>query len=336
MIIPWRGKKASAIGGTGMVHTKGALCLLAAFTLAGTGAVTAKLLLSSIKPFTVTAASLGLAFALLAAVRRGRLVASIRTIGLQQAAMVVLQAVFGIVLYRALLMASLTHTSAAEAGLLTGATPLFTVALARVFLGERLGTRGALGAACTLLGVLLVQGLFSASVGLSAAHLTGNLLALGAALSEAAFNVLSRGAYGKARPTAQADPVTHTALVTLAAFLLCLVPAAWEQPARALAALRPVDWLALGWYGCMVTAVAFVLMYAGIRHAGAVSVAAFSGMMPFTGLALSVWALGEAVAASQWLGGLAVAVGMVLTGAGGARLQAQVAKHSTLEGTGVL
>ena len=318
-----------------MQNTKSALCLLAAFTLAGTSAVTAKLLAGKVGAFTATAVSLALAFLLLAMLRRGRLFAHIRAMGWRQAGLVALQAVFGIVLYRALLMAGLRHTSAAEAGLLTGATPVFTVLLARLFLGERLNMRQAIGAACTLLGVLLIQGLLTPAGGLQGAHRTGNLLALGAALSEAVFNVLSRGAYGRVRVAAQADPVTHTALVTLAALLLCLAPAAFEQPMQALAALHVGDWLALYWYGFVVTAVSFVLMYAGIRHASAISVAAFSSMMPFTGLALSVWALGEHVLPSQWFGGLAVAIGMVLIGMGGAQRQASGVNEINIEGAGV-
>ncbi|EGW40222.1 putative membrane protein [Desulfosporosinus sp. OT] len=70
------------------------------------------------------------------------------------------------------------------------------------------------------------------------------------------------------------------------------------------------------WYGLFVTALAFVFWYAGIKRCGAFTAAAFSGMMPFTSMLLSVIILGEHPGWQQWLGGILVIFGMVLIGTG--------------------
>ncbi|EFU41064.1 hypothetical protein PVOR_15584 [Paenibacillus vortex V453] len=44
------------------------------------------------------------------------------------------------------------------------------------------------------------------------------------------------------------------------------------------------EWLALVWYVPIVTALAFIWWYAGIKRCQVATAAAFSGMMPFTAI----------------------------------------------------
>ncbi|MEK3780993.1 DMT family transporter [Paenibacillus sp. FSL R5-0810] len=142
------------------------------------------------------------------------------------------------------------------------------------------------------------------------------MLVLCAASSESVFNILSRMSSTKndGRSQQPVDPVVQTTLVSAIAFLLCLIPAGFEHPLRSLAGIAWEEWLALIWYGPFVTALAFVFWYAGIRRCDASTAAAFSGMMPFTALVLSVVLLGQRAGVEQWAGGLLVAGGMVLIG----------------------
>jgi drug/metabolite transporter (DMT)-like permease len=59
---------------------------------------------------------------------------------------------------------------------------------------------------------------------------------------------------------------------------------------------------------------AFIFWYAGIKRCTACTAAAFSGMMPFTSLILSVLVLGEYANWQQWAGGGLVILGMILIG----------------------
>ncbi|MEK4119101.1 DMT family transporter [Paenibacillus sp. FSL W8-0919] len=299
-----------------MERWKGMLYLFGAFTLAGTSVITAWLLNGKLGAFTITAISLLLVLMILVPMRLQALVRTLRSRAGTNWRQLLLQAVFGMFLFRMFMLFGLSHTSAAEAGIITGATPAITVVLARLVLKERVNRFSLLGIASTVSGIILIQGLFSQDYPFTVQHLIGNVLVLCAASSESVFNILSRMSSTKndGRSQQPVDPVVQTTLVSAIAFLLCLIPAGFEHPLRSLAGIAWEEWLALIWYGPFVTALAFVFWYAGIRRCDASTAAAFSGMMPFTALVLSVVLLGQRAGVEQWAGGLLVAGGMVLIG----------------------
>jgi drug/metabolite transporter (DMT)-like permease len=299
-----------------MKRFAGAAYLAGAFMLAGTSVVAARFVSGKLGPFTIAAMSLLFALPALLAACRGKLAVHVRKMGRREWLLALLQAVFGIFLFRMFLLKGLLLTSSAEAGILTGATPAATALLAGLVLREPVGAARAAGIACTVAGVMLLQGLLLPGSGFTAAHIAGNMLVLCAALSESAFNILSRVSVLRAeKKGVQAqDPIVQTALVAAAAFVLCLIPAALERPVPSLLALDAPSWLALLWYGLFITALAFIFWYSGIRRSEASVAAAFSGMMPLTAMALSVLLLGERPGWRQWAGGLLVVVGMLLSG----------------------
>jgi drug/metabolite transporter (DMT)-like permease len=228
----------------------------------------------------------------------------------------ILQALFGIFLFRMFLLQGLVLTSAGEAGILTGATPAITALLAWLLLKERMFMSSFLGIVSTVSGIMIIQGLFSPAGDFSAEHFSGNLLVFCAALCESLFNIISRLGIVKAveQPEQLLEPVVQSTLVSAIALVLCLVPALTEEPAAALAGLGMSGWGALVWYGLFVTALAFICWYEGITRCSASVAAAFSGMMPVTSLILSVFLLGEQPGTAQLFGGTLVLLGMVLTG----------------------
>lgn len=290
----------------------GSLFLTAAFALAGTSVVSARLLSGYVGTFTITAVSLGFALLALLPLCRGKLMAAIRQLTLSSGILIVLQAFFGIFLFRLLLLQGVLRTSTAEAGLLTGATPAVTALLAWLFLKERVSPRSLIGVLSTVVGVLLIQGLTTSR--LTSEHLWGNLLVLGAAVSESVFNVISRVSAVKAPQARPINPFVQTTLVSALALIFCIVPMLFEHPLAALSRINFTQWLALIWYGVFVTALAFICWYAGIRRCPASTAAAFTGLMPFTSLMLCVLLLGEQAGLWQWAGGALVILGMVLIG----------------------
>ena len=108
-------------------------------------------------------------------------------------------------LFRMLLLHGLLHTSTAEAGILTGTTPAFTVMLAFVLLKESVSGSKLTGMLSTVGGILVLQGMLTPGISFKEQHVYGNLLVLCAALSESGFNLLSR--IGSVKQTAsQAMP----------------------------------------------------------------------------------------------------------------------------------
>ena len=304
---------------TGMIKeesTVGKLYLTGAFALAGTSVVAARFVSGQIGVFTIAAVSMAFALVLLIPICFRKLREMMKSITLRQAAAILVEAFFGMFLFRFLLLNGVARTSALEAGILTGATPAITALLAWLFLRESVGLRTLGGIVSTIAGVLLVQGVAKSGGGLSLGHLVGNLLVVGAAASESVFNILCRSsALKKATAGNPLDPLVQTTLVTLSALLFCLIPAAFEQPFARLAQIGLVEWSALLWYGFFVTALAYLCWYAGIKRCGAFTAAAFTGLMPLTSMLLSTLLLRETTDVFQWLGGACVIAGMLLIGA---------------------
>lgn len=289
-----------------------------AFGFAGSSVVAARVVGASLGLFTVAATSLFLAGVGLLALCWRQLLRDIRLLNRADWLALLVQAACGIFLFRFFLLKGLGLTSAAEAGMLTGATPAFTVVLAALLLKEAPGGRRLLGIISTVSGVVLIQGGLEYRGAISGVHLRGNALVLAAALSESFFSVSSKldSIRRQQIQKPELEPMVKTTLVIGIALLLCTIPACLERPWDGLTALDLKQWLALFWYGFVVTALGYVFWYAGIKLCPASSAAVFSGLMPLTALLLSFLLLGENPASAQWLGGGLVVAGMLLTGAG--------------------
>ncbi|VBB06938.1 Hypothetical protein LUCI_2180 [Lucifera butyrica] len=296
----------------------GMLFLTGAFSLAGTSVIAAHYVTGILGIFTIAAVSLFFALTGLMPFCGRRLIKVLWLISAQDWLRLIIQALFGIFLFRIFLLQGLLRTSAGEAGILTGATPAITALLARFYLKESLFWRRLFGIGSTITGILVLQGIFSPGVEFSREHLTGNLLVLCAAFCEALFNITSRVNSIKAslNQSKIREPMVQTTLVVWIALFLCLGPALLEKPVKSLALLGIQGWIALVWYGFFVTALAFIFWYAGIKRCDALVAAAFSGMMPFTALILSVLLLNEQPGWQQWLGGAMVILGMLLLSKG--------------------
>lgn len=241
---------------------------------------------------------------------------SLREMSAKDFLSLVFQAIFGIFLFRMFLLYGMLFTSSMEAGILTGATPAFTALFATVLLKEPFSGKKLAGITGTVGGILMIQGLLNEGNSFSLLHPGGNLLVLCAAASESTFNIFSRVfAIKTASDQKKAiHPLVQTALVSAIAFILCLIPTLFEAPVQRLSEIGLGEWLSLLWYGLFVTALAFVFWYAGIKRCGSFTAAAFSSMMPFASMLLSVIILGEQAGWQQWLGGVLVISGMILIG----------------------
>lgn len=317
-----------------MERWKGMFYLCGAFTLAGTSVITAWFLNGKLGTFTITAASLLLALLCMLPLCRKELVRTVRQLTFREWRLLFFQALLGMFLFRMLLLQGLLHTSTAEAGILTGATPAFTVMLAFGFLKESANSMKLAGILSTVAGIMIIQGILTPGHAFEVQHLYGNLLVLCAACSESGFNLLSR--IGSMQRTASQNkaihPMVQTTLVSVIALMLCLIPAWFENSLASLAALELQEWLALVWYGPIVTALAFMLWYAGIKRCPVSTAAAFSGMMPFTALLLSVLVLKESAGWEQWCGGILVILGMFLIGWHQAAINPLPQQHSSEHG----
>ena len=244
-----------------MKQFQGKLYLLGAFSLAGTSVITGYILTEKLNSFTITALSLGIMLVCLLPFYGVKTFQTMKILAKSDWIMILCQAIFGIFLFRTFLLLGVGLTSTMEAGILTGTTPAITSVLAFIFLKEKLSKATVLGICCTVTGIVLLQGINIYSSMFSVHHNLGNMLIICGAASESTFNIISRKhkSCGEENSAVQIHPMVQTLLVSAIALILSIIPALYSLPRNAVLALAWKEWLALIWYGIIVTALAFVL-----------------------------------------------------------------------------
>lgn len=299
-----------------MKQIQGRMYLLGAFSLAGTSVITGYILTAKLSSFTITALSLGIMLICLLPFYGFKTIRTIRMLTMSDWLMILCQAIFGIFLFRTFLLFGIGLTSTMEAGILTGTTPAITSLFAFIFLKEKPSGTMVMGICCTVIGIILLQGINILSTKFFVHHVLGNMLIICAAASESTFNIISRKHKARSldESTLQIHPMVQTLLVSAIALILTIIPSICESPEASVAALGCKEWLALIWYGLVVTALAFVLFYEGVKRCDAYTTAAFSGMIPLTSMILSLLILKEKIWYAQCVGGFLIVFSIMMVG----------------------
>lgn len=278
----------------------GRLYLTIAFLLAGSSVIAARLISGYLPAFATTFLSLVIA-TLTAVIFCGRkMYITARQLSKRTWFVIVLQALFGSFLFRVFLTLGLQHIGTTEAGIITGATPAITALLTWVMLREQINLCTIAGIVITFAGILLVQGF--PFISLESMNLLGALLVLCSAACESLFTTLSRKILGSGQESESLPPLIHAGFVSILAMLFCLVPTVMEKPWEAITKLPVSGWIALVWYGSIVTVVAFACMFAGAKRCNGYTIAAFAGVIPISSTVLSVTILQEPVSVYQIAG----------------------------------
>ena len=300
-------------------HPWGAwICLTLAMSIAGSAVVAGKLLVGSMPVFL--AAGLGLGAGLLVMLPQLWLRREKGALDGRTHATLALQALCGIALYRICTFEGLRFTSAASAGLMSSAAPAVIGLLAWGMLRERPPLRRIAGIACVSLGLLAINltpflaapggaGVEAtpASGGEAWRTLLGNGLVLVAVLCEAAFSVLS-----KAR-CCPMSPLRRTTIVSFYAFVMLLPMALFEARDYDFTSLSASAIWGLAYYGAAVSYLSYVLWFRGIAQVQASAAAAFTGLVPLSGVALSWLVLGEQILWTHLAGLACVTAGIWLS-----------------------
>ena len=221
-------------------------------------------------------------------------------------AVLALQAFSGIFAFNVLLLYGLGFTSAAEGGIVTSTTPAVAATMAVIVLGEGWSHGRTAGVALVVIGILALNVAGGEFGTRGARPLMGNVLIFGAVVGEAVFVVCSRVAAQRLPPL-----VVATAISVLG-FAMFLPAAVLEMRAFPLSRLAPMDWTIVGYYGVLVTVVAFLLWARGVARVPASTASVFTGVLPVSALALSHLMLGERITAWHLLAAALVAAGIVV------------------------
>lgn len=207
-----------------------------------------------------------------------------------------LQALGGVAIFNACLLAGLKLTSATHAGILTSVTPASMAVAARLLLGERLRARAVLGVSLAVAGVLaltLGDGAFRASGG----ALSGDLLVLLAVAGETFFLLLRKAV------REPVSPLAFSVIMNLYGVALFLLPALDDVPGFDFASVTWRGWLAVVWSGAALSVAAYLLWFRGVVRVPGGVAGVFTGLMPLSAVCLSWLLLGESVSLPQLAGG---------------------------------
>lgn len=217
-----------------------------------------------------------------------------------------LMVVCGGVLYPSLFLLALARTTATNTALLIALNPVLTQLLVPL-IGERLEVRRLGGVMLALAGAttVVIRGDVSQLAALT--FNTGDLLAIAAAGTWAAFNLASRGVVVHLSPA-----FTNCVIYTVGGVALYLLSGG-EEPLAQLSAATPT---ALG--GLLVMAVfssviAGQFFLVGVRTVGVSRTVVFVYLVPVVTALLSATLLGERLQFEQALGGAAVLAGVYWT-----------------------
>jgi drug/metabolite transporter (DMT)-like permease len=278
---------------------------LAAITLWGLSFVATRVALAEIAPVPLIATRLVLGLALLVGLlaARGEL-GRVRTAPLGALALLGL---FGIAAHLLVQAYALRLTSAVHTGWLIGLTPIWSAALAAIFLRERFTPLRVTGLVLGFAGALLVvtRGRIDATT-LALPSAKGDLLILLTTVNWAVYTIAGRSVLRRVDPR-----VATTVLV--GAGLAAVLPVAWATGGlAALAHLSARAWAAVLFLGIACSGLGYLFWSAALERLPASQVAAFLYVEPLVTLAAAALYLHEPVGATTVVGGLVVLLGVAL------------------------
>ncbi len=277
----------------------GILALIGCVTIWGSTFVITKFLMNSIGPFMVIGIRLAISLIVITpiALKRGF---HWKMLCQRDYLMFGLT---GVTLYFGLANTGLNLTTAANAALIQAANPAAVAFLSVLFLKETINFQRGLGITLSIIGVLLVSGIPSAS---GESTLPGNLLMIGSVFAWAVYTIQSRKIPQSVDPLVSTTASFFTGLFWLLPFIL------WEYARLGVPVISPISWLSLVYLGTIASALAYFLWNFALTTVEASQAAPFINLIPIIGLLLSIL-VGETVSALQILGGLIAIFGVLVT-----------------------
>lgn len=194
----------------------------------------------------------------------------------------------GIFLFNVFMLYGLKLTSAVESGIITSITPAVVGIIATIYLKEKISKNKVIGVFLAVAGTIVIHVSENSVVETSEANrLLGNLLIICAVICEAQFII-----FGKKLSGGMA-PVTIASAISIFASILFMPPAIYEALHFDFFKLSLNDWLYVVYYGVVVTALAFILMYQGLSQVEASSAGVLTSVLPVSAVVFSCIFLNE-------------------------------------------
>lgn len=209
-------------------------------------------------------------------------------------------------IYQVFFIEGIARTRAGTAALVLAAGPAFVALIGRMRGVERINTRGWLGIALQMGGMVCVVAGSAAGVTGAGDTLIGNTLILVGGLCWAFFTVLLK-------PYTTRVHALHLAAITMSAGALFLLTAGSPAIARAdWSAVPPSGWFAILYSGVGALVIAYLLWYRGLKVLGPTRTAMYINLQPLIALAVAWATLHEVPTPWQGLGAASIMTGLIL------------------------
>lgn len=198
----------------------------------------------------------------------------------------------------------LSYTTASQAGMIVGCTPLLVALGALVLYGERLSKRCISGILMAVTGVIIVSALGGATVD-APNPLLGNFFMLCAVLSAACYSLTVKF-------LAQRYSFLFLSAVQVFGATVLFLPVALSKPLP-----TEISWMSVAgmlYMGIGITFLVYLIINYALTQVKAAHVMLFSNLIPISTLILAFVVLGERLSAVQYCGAALVLGGMMFAG----------------------
>ncbi|OQM45378.1 EamA family transporter [Anoxybacillus sp. UARK-01] len=268
----------------------------------GANVVAIKILVNAFSPITITALRLLVAaltvLAILAVTRQSQSVTA------RQLVWIGLVGLFNVVGHHYFLSAGLVKTTASNAGIILGMSPLVTGLLAIVILRERLGVSKFVGIVLGFTGVIFIVIHSSAKLGSVS---LGDVSIFCAVLAQALSFIFSK----KLAETMDVRALTAWMLLIGSVILFIIGLVTEKDGLSKLLEGRGSAWLVFLASAMVASGLGQMIYNRAIQQLGAAEAAIFINLSPFFSLVASSLFLGETIQMVQWLGFLLVVIGVL-------------------------
>lgn len=199
--------------------------------------------------------------------------------------------------------------TASTIALLFGTLPIFAGFYSQLAGIDRLSSRRWLAAAISFSGV----GMVAIGVhGTPSGHVGGILISL---VAPATFSLYSIGLTPYVH---RYGTYTVNLLISLFALPPLLAIASPQLASMDWGAVTPLGWLCLAYSALVAYTLTNLLWFVAVKRVGTARAAVYANLQPFIGAVFAVLILSETMTALEWLGGAAIAAGIVLSRTGSA------------------
>ncbi len=217
---------------------------------------------------------------------------------------IALLGIIGHFLYQLAFVAGVARTSASNAALIFGATPIAVALLAALAGHERVPFARWVGAALSLFGIYVVVG---HRAEWSNATFLGDVLVFVGMFCWSTYSVVSQPLLERLSPLVVTG---YSMVIGAALYVLFATPAFFATNWRA---ISPASWLAMTMSSLLALAFAYIVWYTGVQRIGSSRTAIYSNLTPIVAMIVAAVWLNEPIETTQIIGAATIIGGVFVS-----------------------